>query len=129
MGRDAVPQKSARLEDKAETGLRVKGVSDHQSEVSCCVRTSVTTLIASSQSKLPPPTWSVSIFSRFQYQGVLLNDKGACFLVVYCGRLRNSEHCGTLEAMCVPIRGTPYGRAGHVAGLPLRCHHPSLEGY
>ena len=123
------PRSLQGLRIRAEAGLRVKGVSDHQSEVSCCVRTSVTTLITSSQSKLPPPTWSLSIFSRFQYQGVLLNDKGACFLVVYCGRLRNSERCDTLEAMCVPIRGTPYGRAGHVAGLPLRCHCPSLEGY
>ena len=70
-----------------------------------------------------------TIFSCFQYQGVLLNDKGACFLVVYCGRLRNNERCDTLEAVCMLIRGTPYGRAGHVAGLPLRCRRPSLEGY
>lgn len=123
------PRSLQGLRIRAEARLRVKGVSDHQSEVSRCVRASVTTLIASSQSKLSPPTWSVSIFSCFQYQGVLLNDKGACFLVVYCGRLRNNERCDTLEAVCMLIRGTPYGRAGHVAGLPLRCRRPSLEGY
>lgn len=128
-GRGAVPRSLPGLRIRAEAGVRGKGVPAHQSEVSHCVRACGTTFIASSRNKLSPPSWTVSVFSHFQYQGVLLNDKGACVLVVYCGRLRNNECCDTLGGMCVLIRGTPYGRAGHVAGLHLRCHLPSLEGY
>lgn len=40
------PRSLPGLRIRAEAGLRVKGVSDHQSEVSRCVRASATTLIA-----------------------------------------------------------------------------------
>lgn len=58
---------------------------------------------------------------------VLLNDKGVCFLVVYCERL--CECCDTSEGMLVLIVGTLYQRADHVAGLHLGRCLPSLEGY
>lgn len=86
-------------------------------------------LIASSHDRLSPPPWSVSIFSSSQYQRVLLNDKGVCFLVVYCERLRNNECCDTSEGMLVLIVGTLYQRADHAAGLHLGRCLPSLESY
>ena len=112
----------------AAGGLRVKGVSVHQSEL-CRVRACITALIASSHNELPPPPWSVSIFSSVQYQGELLNDKGVCFLVVYCERQRNNECGDTLEGMLGLIVGTPYQRAGHVTGLHLGRCLPFPEGY
>lgn len=102
----------------------VERVSAHRSAVRACYNLKSVCIFSFTH-----PLLRTSIFSSFQYQGVLLNDKGVCFLVVYCERPRNNECCDILDSLLVLIMGTSYQRNHPVTGRHLGRCLPSQEGY